>query len=69
MGPMAATVDRDFPNILALGNMQASTHPELETVLRSIQVNGSGTTVAVSFELSAETLDLLARRPGLQPGR
>ena len=55
--------------ILALGNMQASTHPELETVLRSIQVNGSGKTVAVSFELSAETLDLLARRPGLQPGR
>ena len=33
------------------------------------KLNGSGKTVAVSFELSAETLDLLARRPGLQPGR
>ena len=55
--------------IIALGNLQASTHPELDTVLRSIQVNGSGKTVAVSFDLSAETLDLLARRPGLQPGR
>jgi hypothetical protein len=54
--------------IIAMANMQADGHPELATVLRSIQLNGSGTTVAVSFELPAETIDLLAPRR-LQPGR
>jgi hypothetical protein len=54
--------------IIAMANMQADSHPELATVLRSIQLNGSGTTVAMSFEVPAETIDLLA--PGrLQPGR
>jgi hypothetical protein len=52
--------------IIAMANMQADAHPELATVLRSIQLKGSGTTVAVSFELPVETLDLLApRRPQL----
>jgi hypothetical protein len=55
--------------VIALGKLQASEHPELETLLRSIQLSGSGTTVAVSFELPAETIDLLSRRPGIQPGR
>jgi hypothetical protein len=55
--------------VIALGKLQANEHPELETLLRSIQLSGSGTTVAVSFELSAETIDLLSRQPGIQPGR
>ncbi len=55
--------------VIALGKMQASEHPELETLLRSIQLSGSGTTVAVSFELPAETIDLLGRHLQVQPGR
>jgi hypothetical protein len=54
--------------IIAMANMQADAHPEIATVLRSIQLNGSGTTVAVSFEVPAETIDLLAPRR-LQPSR
>jgi hypothetical protein len=55
--------------VIALGKLQANEHPELEALLRSIQLSGSGTTVAVSFELPAETIDLLSRQPGIQPGR
>jgi hypothetical protein len=55
--------------VIALGKLQANEHPELETLLRSIQLSGSGTTVAVSFELSPETIDLLSRRLEVQPGQ
>jgi uncharacterized protein DUF3352 len=55
--------------VIALGKLQADTHPELEPVLRSIQLGGSGTTVAVSFELPADTIDRLARPGVLEPGR
>jgi hypothetical protein len=55
--------------VIALGRLQANEHPELETLLRSIQLSGSGNTVALSFELPAETIDLLSRRSGVQPGR
>ena len=48
--------------IIAMANMQADSHPEIASVLRSIQLNGSGTTVAVSFELPAETIDRLHLR-------
>ena len=54
--------------IIALGQMQADTHPELQTLVRSLQVAGSGTTVALSFELPAEIIDLLGRVPAAQPG-
>jgi hypothetical protein len=54
---------------IALARLQADAHPELEGLTRSIQLGGSGTTVAVSFELPAETIDLLRRRPEIQPGR
>ena len=55
--------------IIALGKLQAADHPEFETLLRSIQVSGSGTTVGVSFELPAETIDLLGRLHDSQPIR
>jgi hypothetical protein len=47
--------------VIALGKLQADSHPELEIPLRSLQLGGSGTTVALSFELPAEVIDLLAR--------
>jgi hypothetical protein len=55
--------------VIALGKLQANDHPELESLLRSIQLSGSGTTIAVSFELSPETIDLLSRRLEVQPGQ
>ena len=54
---------------IALARMQADTHPELEQVMRSIQLGGSGKTVAVSFELPAAALDVLSRPPAAQPGQ
>jgi hypothetical protein len=55
--------------IVALGQLQADAHPELQGLMRSIQLGGTGTNVAVSFELPAEMIDLLSRRPEIQPGR
>ena len=55
--------------IIALGQMQADSHPELQGLMRSIQLGGTGTKVALSFDLPAEMIDMLSRRPGVQPGR
>jgi hypothetical protein len=49
--------------VIALGKLQADSHPELEVLLRSLQLGGTGSTVALSFELPADLIDLLAR-PG-----
>jgi hypothetical protein len=60
---MSANQFRDvIRGIIAMANMQADSHPEIATVLRSIQLNGTGTTVAVSFELPAEAIDRLRLR-------
>ena len=60
----SATQFRDvIRGFIALARMQADAHPELEQVLRSIQLGGSGKTVAVSFELPASALDVLNRPP------
>ena len=60
----SATQFRDvIRGFIALARMQADTHPELEQVMRSIQLGGSGKTVAVSFELPAAALDVLSRPP------
>jgi hypothetical protein len=55
--------------IIALGQMQADSRPELQSLMRSIQLGGTGTKVALSFDLPAEMIDMLSRRPEVQPGR
>jgi hypothetical protein len=45
--------------VLAIGKLQANAHPEFATVLRSLQLGGSGPTVALSFEIPAEVVDVL----------
>jgi hypothetical protein len=66
----SATQFRDvIRGFIALARMQADAHPELEQVMRSIQLGGSGKTVAVSFELPAAALDVLSRPPAAQPGQ
>jgi hypothetical protein len=49
--------------IIALGKMQGGdAYPELEGMLRSLQLSGSGTTVALSFELPASAIEALGKR-------
>jgi len=56
---------------LAIARMQASSRPELAGVLQSLQLSGTGKTVALSFDLPAASIDALsamgARRREAQP--
>jgi hypothetical protein len=45
---------------LALAKMQANSQPQFQTLLNSLQLSGTGTTVALSFELPSEVIDALA---------
>jgi len=50
---------------MALAKMQVGSKPELQALLQSLQLGGSGKLVNLSFELSPQMLDLLMR-PGRQ---
>jgi hypothetical protein len=51
---------RDVVNgFLALARMQAGSKPELQTLVSSLQVGGSGKSVAVSFSLPAEVIEMM----------
>jgi hypothetical protein len=51
---------RDVVNgFLALARLQASTQPELQVLVNSLQVSGSGRTVALSFSLPVEVIEAL----------
>ncbi|HEY3382205.1 MAG TPA: hypothetical protein VGK32_10585 [Vicinamibacterales bacterium] len=50
---------------MALGRLQADSKPELKGMLNSIRLEGTGTTVAVSFELPDGALDAL-KAAGMQ---
>jgi hypothetical protein len=45
---------------LALAKMQANSQPQFQPLLNSLQLSGTGTTVALSFELPSEVIDALA---------
>jgi hypothetical protein len=45
---------------LALAKLQAGSDPKFSGLLQSLQLSGSGTTVALSFAIPAEVLDLIA---------
>lgn len=55
--------------VLALARLQAEGKPELKTFLQTLQVEGSGTGVAVRVALSVETLDLLMGQMARQVSR
>jgi hypothetical protein len=44
--------------ILALGRLQAQNDPKLSALSQSLQLTGTGTTVAVSFTVPSELLDM-----------
>jgi hypothetical protein len=45
---------------LALARLQAGSNPKYAGMLQSLQLSGSGNTVAISFEIPVEFLDLVA---------
>lgn len=49
---------------LALGRMQAQSDPKVAAMLQSLQLSGSGKTVALSFSVPAEMFDMLPKPPG-----
>jgi hypothetical protein len=48
---------------LALGKLQAGSRAELRTALDSLQLGGTGKTVALSFEVPAGLVNILGSRP------
>jgi hypothetical protein len=55
--------------LLVLGRMQASSHPELQPLLQSLELGASGRTVSLSFDLPAQALDAFASQAGDNRGR
>jgi hypothetical protein len=47
---------------LALAKMQAGTKPEFDGLLRSVQLSGSGKTVAISFEVPNELIQAMSNK-------
>jgi len=57
----AATNLRDVVRgFMALAKMQAGSRPEFQGVLQSLQLNGSGRSVAISFDVPAQVFDAIA---------
>ncbi len=51
---------RDVVNgFLALARMQAGSKPELQVLVNSLQLGGSGKTVAISFSIPAEVIQMM----------
>ena len=63
----AETRDEDAANalrdvirgVMALAKLQTPSHPALETMLRSLELGGTGKTVALSFDVPADVFDAL----------
>jgi hypothetical protein len=47
---------------LALAKMQAGTKPEFDGLLRSVQLSGTGKTVAISFEVPNELIQAMSNK-------
>ncbi|MEO6213896.1 MAG: hypothetical protein ABIP65_09750 [Vicinamibacterales bacterium] len=60
----AELLRRQVSGALALGEMLAKSDPKLAPLVQSLQLSGSGKTVAVSFTLPAELLQLIPATAG-----
>jgi len=57
---------RDVMNgLMALARMQAGSRPEVQTMLQSLQLGGTGKTVEITFEIPAQLFDMFM--PKAQP--
>jgi hypothetical protein len=50
--------------IVALAKMELGSRPDIQTLTRSLELGGTGTTIALSFEIPAELLDVLGTVAG-----
>lgn len=55
----AELLRRQVSGALALGEMLSKSDPKIAPLIQSLQMSGSGTTVAVSFTLPAELLQMI----------
>ncbi len=53
---------------LALGRMQAQADPKIAALLSSLQLSGSGKTVALSFAIPSEIFEMLPKYKGAERG-
>lgn len=56
----AANLRQVVSGFMALARMQAGSKPEIDGMLKMIQLGGDGRTVSMSFSVPSEMLDLLA---------
>jgi hypothetical protein len=57
----AATALRDVVRgFLALGKLQSGSHPEIQAMMSSLELGGSGKTVALSFDVPAAVFDIIS---------
>jgi hypothetical protein len=47
---------------MALAKLQAGSKPEMQTLIQSIQLSGTGKTVALSFEVPASLIDVMSQK-------
>ena len=55
----AELLRRQVSGALALGEMLSKSDPKIAPLIQSLQMSGSGKTVAVSFTLPAELLQMI----------
>jgi hypothetical protein len=66
----AATNLRDvIRGFMALAKMQAASKPQFQPVIQSLELGGTGTTVALSFNVPGEVFDALGQAAGKLPQR
>lgn len=63
----AASVREVIQGIMALGRLQAGSHPEVEGLLQSLQLGGTGKTVALGFDLPPAFFETLGRLAPTRP--
>jgi hypothetical protein len=44
---------------LALGKLQSGSHPEIQAMMQSLELGGTGKTVALSFDVPAAVFDII----------
>jgi len=54
---------------ISLAKLQTTSKPEMQALVRSLELGGTGKTVALSFSVPAELFDLLGAGIQKQPGR
>jgi hypothetical protein len=62
----AELLRRQVSGVLALGEMVAKSDPTAGALIKSLQMSGTGKTVALSFALPAEILALIPQMAGVQ---